>query len=503
MAIVSLAAFAVRSVGLTRGFELWVDEMLYADLGASVSRGELPNLPDGPFFLHPPGFFIIEGLVIKVFGLDTSDSMSLVYELRWLSATLGAVSVGLAFLIVRQVVGTRLAWLSAAILVFDPFVLRTNSRVFLETAAGQFVLVGFLLLVTYLNRKSIKGQTRTLAMAGLCLGGAVFTKDAFLVFGVLPVVLAALWRTTLQRREALVVLVSALVPYVTYLLLLLAVGRIHDWAVAKENGLLRLFGVVQSTGFNAPDAPSLTNRLVVQAEQYGTSYLLLLACGVAGVFASLSDRPARRLVGLSAVSMGMLGCFISLFGTFEEQYGYGIALAAVPALAVCAAEVRERRPTLRRTVAVIAALFLAATTVLGVRLGLTDDAGYLQFRSWEATHLGADARVGVTNSTADWALQDDPRFGPWSSPSLLKEHRAQYLLTQSLPASQGYDRIRPDMLTWLSVNAKPVFIHSGPTNGETVLWFIDEATLERAAAGHVGESSQEPGSRTPPETGRN
>ena len=51
-----LGAFGVRSVGLTSSFELWVDEMLYAELGASVARGEMPNLPDGPFFLHPPGY---------------------------------------------------------------------------------------------------------------------------------------------------------------------------------------------------------------------------------------------------------------------------------------------------------------------------------------------------------------------------------------------------------------------------------------------------------------
>ncbi|WP_432393461.1 lipopolysaccharide biosynthesis protein [Pseudarthrobacter sp. L19] len=46
-------AFAIRGVGLTRSFELWADEMLYASLGLSVSNGQLPNLPDGPFFLHP------------------------------------------------------------------------------------------------------------------------------------------------------------------------------------------------------------------------------------------------------------------------------------------------------------------------------------------------------------------------------------------------------------------------------------------------------------------
>src|SRR5664279_3246963 len=71
-AVVSWLAFNVRSIGLSRGFELWVDEMLYADLGKSVSLGQLPNLPDGPFFLHPPGFFLLEGWFINLNGISDS-----------------------------------------------------------------------------------------------------------------------------------------------------------------------------------------------------------------------------------------------------------------------------------------------------------------------------------------------------------------------------------------------------------------------------------------------
>src|SRR3954469_24948143 len=138
----SALAFGVRSIGRTRAFELWVDEMLYADLGASVSRGELPRLPDGPFFLHPPGFFLLEGGVIKLFGLPTADSMNLVYDLRWLSAALGALTTGLVFLLIRRVAGTWPAVWGALVLVFEPFVLRINSRVFLETVAGLAVVAG-------------------------------------------------------------------------------------------------------------------------------------------------------------------------------------------------------------------------------------------------------------------------------------------------------------------------------------------------------------------------
>src|SRR5262249_27868157 len=80
-ALVSSVALAARAVGLSRSFELWVDEMLYTELAKSVSRGQLPNLFGAPFFLHPPGSFLINGAVIRIFNISGSD-MSMVYELR-------------------------------------------------------------------------------------------------------------------------------------------------------------------------------------------------------------------------------------------------------------------------------------------------------------------------------------------------------------------------------------------------------------------------------------
>src|SRR3712207_1063302 len=121
--------------------------MHYADLGAAVSRGEIPALADGPFFLHPPGFFLLEGAVIRLLGLETGDSMELVYDLRWLAAALSALSVALAFLLVGRVAGPWPAAWVAVVLVFEPFVLRNNSRVFLETPA-VVAIPGRLLLLT-------------------------------------------------------------------------------------------------------------------------------------------------------------------------------------------------------------------------------------------------------------------------------------------------------------------------------------------------------------------
>ncbi len=484
----ALAAVAllVRSVGLNRSFELWIDEMHYADLGASLGRGEMPALADGPFFLHPPGFFAVEGAAIHLFGLETGDGMDLVADLRWLTASLGALSVALAFVLVRRVAGTWPAVWAALLLAFEPFVLRNNSRVFLETPAALAVLAGLLVLVRHLDAPE-RGRPRArLLGAGLLLGLAVLTKDVFAVYAVLPVLLAVAWRRTLRASEAGTVLAGVALPYAGYLTLLWATDHLGLWAEAKGAGLLRLVGAEQTTGFNAPGAPSLSERLVDQVSAYGTSYLLLLLCPVVGLVAACSRRPGRRLVGLTAVVMGLLGVFLAAFGTLEEHFGYPIVLAGVTALAVCAAMVWEHRPSLRVPVVSVAVALLAAVAVMGLRLELTDDDGFRSFRAWAAEELPADARVGVTNDTSIRAFRDDDRFGAWATAEELAENRASYVLTVSLPTEQGYARARPEMLDWLAEEGTPLFRHEGPTNGETVLWAVDPEDLAAAAAQGVG-----------------
>jgi uncharacterized membrane protein len=502
-AALTAVALLIRSVGLVHAFELWVDEMLYADLGASLGRGEMPRLADGPFFLHPPGFFLLEGGVIRLFGIPTGDAMELVYDLRWLTAALGALTVGVAFLLMRRAAGVWLGAWGALVLALEPFVLRINSRVFLETLAQLVLAAGMLVVVRHLQsgpRKPARarhahGNGRTwpshlptlrLFAGGLLLGYAVFTKDAFALFAVVPIVLAVAWRRTLRLREAAVVVAGAVVPYGTYLLVVGLTGYLDQLVRAKLAGVLRLVGTDDFTGFNAPGAPSLVERLIDQVAHYGTTYVLLALCPLAGLVASSSARPERRLLGLVAVVTGAYGVYMVAFGTAEEQYAYPIMFACVCAVAVAIRMALERRPALRVPVVSALAIFLACELVLGARQELARDDTLLAFRSWAAENLPETAKVGATNGASGYAYADDPRFGPWPTADLLATNGAQYVLTFELPTRQGYTLAAPEFLDWLEANAQPVFRTTGPTHGDTVLWFIDQQTLARAAAAGVG-----------------
>ena len=487
-AVLVLAAFGFRAIGLTTSFELWVDEMLYAELGASVARGELPNLPDGPFFLHPPGFFIIEAAAIHLFGI-AGDAMALVFPLRWVSSFCGALSVGLIFLILRRPVGVPTALVAALLAVFDPFVLRNNSRVFIETSAVLAVLIGLVLVVDHLAAAEVapgwRGRLRLIA-AGLAMGYGVFSKDVLFVCTVAPVVLAVLWRRTLPLREAALLVGATVVPYGAYLTVLAFAGELGGWFTAKSQGALRMFGFIQATGFNAPGSPSLVDRILAQLGFFGTSYVLLFVCPVAGVVAALSARADRRFLGLVAVMMGLFGVSSAAFGTFEEQYGYPVLIAGILAAAVSAVELVERFPRTRRTTAVACLVFTAAAAALGVRAEATADDGFLRVRDWTQANLPAQARVGVTNSTGELAFGDDPRFGVWPSLPDLAENGASYILTQSLPTSLGYGYAVPELLPWLAANARPMIAVTGPTNGVTTLWYIDQDAVKAGAAARVG-----------------
>lgn len=486
---ISGAAFGIRAFGLHRSFELWVDEMLYAKLGQSTGGLQLPHLPDGPFFLHPPGLFLVEGWFIDLFGISGSI-LDVVMDLRWLNAVTGAVTVGLGFLLVRSVANRTAAWLTAAALTSEPFILRNNSHVFLETLGMAAVVGGLLILVHQLKHRAVRASVSQLAFAGLMMGYGVLTKDFFAIITVGPVVMATLWRRTLQVRDALVLVGATGLPYGAYLGFVTVQGMFPDWLWAKTDGAQRMIGLQKSTGFTAAGSPSLASRLIDQVGQFGTSYLLLALCPTAAAFICFSRRPDRRMIGLVCLTLGGFGVFSALFGTFEEQYGYGVVLAGILSTAVLCSEIAERRPQFRRQVVSFGVSLMLLTVALGLRTETTTDNGYAQVREWVQENLPADARVSVTNSTGEFAFADDQRFGVWPSAPLMAQNGASYILTQSLPTTQGYGYAQPTMLAWLSANAMPVFRVEGPTNGATTLWHVDGRQLAAAAASGVGTPSE-------------
>jgi 4-amino-4-deoxy-L-arabinose transferase-like glycosyltransferase len=476
-AVLGLVAFAIRAVGLARANDLFIDELTYAEVANNVADGRLPQQFGEPFFLHPIGSFVLNGLVIRMFGL-TGSFMDMVYPLRWVNTVLGAVTVVLAVFLVRRVAGTGAAAVAGVVLAFDPFVLRQDGRVMIETPATLWLVAGWLVLLSASDRPV---RTRRALTAGLLLGLALVTKDLTALSSVVPLVLAGLWRRTLPWATVRRVLVAVPVPYLVYLAVVAGNGLLPALFDAKIGGFLRLIGVDQETGFNSNPSADLAGRLIEMITRFGTSYVLLGLGMFAGVAAAFSAVAARRAVGLIAAVTGVVGIYCVVAGAAEEQLGYYVVVTSVLALGALWGELVERRPGWRRPAAAGAAVFTLLTVGLGISARTTADNAYPQARAFLRT-LPADSRVGLTDVTGEFGLLPHSGWGVWPSLTSLQTNGAQYVLTRSHQLSQGYGYAAPGMLDWLAQHGTPVFTTTGPSGGDTVVWRLDRSALDESVA---------------------
>ena len=93
-----------------------------------------------------------------------------------------------------------------------------------------------------------------------------------------------------------------MVPYGAYLTVLAFAGELDGWFTAKSQGALRMFGFIQATGFNAPDSPSLVDRILAQLGLRHEALLFRM---------EVEDRPFRcrrsGRVKLEAANLGIAG----------------------------------------------------------------------------------------------------------------------------------------------------------------------------------------------------
>lgn len=484
-ALVGLA-LGLRAWGLGRANELFIDEITYARLALTTSHGHWPNLSGRQFYLHPPGAFLIDGAVVRVLGLS-SNATALVPQLRWVNAVLGTVIVGLVFALLTRLTRTSVAIIGTLIVATDPFVLRNDGRVMLETPAVALLLTGWLLLLIALDRDGVRRRVFLLS-GGFALGLSVLTKDMAAVPALLPILIAPLWRRTIPRRQAALALGAGVAPYLGYLIALAATGRIGGWWDAKGGGVRRMLGLDQTTGFNAAGAPGLTGTLTDQLSRFGSSYVLLALAVPAGLLALTARRADRRFIGIGTTLVGLLGLFSLGFGTLEEQMGYFVVVPGVISLGIAFAEppavisrLLSRRPRIRPAMVGLAAALTLASVAFGLAARSVTDDGYQRARIWMDANLPPGARIGMTSPTSEFAFRPgdgrDMRTGAWASLTALRHYRAGYVLTQSRPLEQGYGYASPDLVPWLDKHATALFQTYGPTGGDTVLWKLDPKVL--------------------------
>lgn len=482
----------IRLIGLGSSTDVWVDEVYYWRIGHSVESGGFPRYRGGLFFLHPPGFFYLEGAWERVFGRRL-DVISGVYEMRLLNTLLAALSAAvLALLIVRVTRSTWAALAAAAVFALDPFVLRITQRALIETSMTLWVLLGYLVLLPSEQEHPSGLSRRRAAAGGLLFGLAILTKDVAALITVLPLLAAVVLGRPFRRSRSLLATAVAAAPYMLYVGIVTMAGHWALFSRVKTVGIKRLLGEIQATGFNAQGAPSLSRRLVDELSQFGTTYVLL-ALGPLAVVPLLRRRePAQRLLVLWYLSAGLALLYAVVKGTLEETALYLLLVPTIVVVTTTAVMLCEQRQKGERRVQIIRAgtlcllaLALALSGATYVSDRVHPDDGYTRLRHYMVEHVPAGSPVISPSSSVDLVLNDRYHIGRWFKPPDRARAHVAYVVVPWRLVEQGYTDFTTRQARSLTQQGKRVFAFHGRTYGTVAVYRLPIPPLPTTAR-HAG-----------------
>jgi hypothetical protein len=320
---------------------------------------------------------------------------------------------------------------------------------------------------------------------------AVTSKETY--GAVVVVSLAAMLATDwiLERRQTAKILATTLAGYCVAVLAVALSSGLGTWWDSKYDDVLRALGVRQETGFNAPTVHvSLASRVLADATQYATTYVILALGSLAAVGLIWRLRPWRAghpvtrsdrtvtLVALWTLIAGGYLFYATVFGSIEEQMYY-ILLAPAIASLTCWLALRARfakRPRLWRCVAAGAlAVVLAMASLVWVGVHTRPDDEYRVMLAWEAANVPAGSVIAVTEETAQF-LSSNAVLGQWDTIPELVDHHVQYVLLSTNLVKQGYGVASTAFLQILNDKGRIVFEVNGPSDGSLRLYDVTAIT---------------------------
>jgi Dolichyl-phosphate-mannose-protein mannosyltransferase len=486
---IGLLAAVIRLALIPRSFDLFGDEVVYADLGHSITHGGFPRL-QGPFFLHGPAFFYLEAGWIHLVGWP-ADLITRIGQVRALNALLAGATAAVLVLLAARAGSLRAGLVSGLLFTLDPFCIRQNDRVLLETAMLLWVLLGYLVLAPLAQGQEPRHARARAAGAGLLFGAAWLTKDEGALLSVLPVLAAAVLGWGPRRWLSLLTVSVATGCYAAYVTIVALGGEWSTWWFSKTAGVRRMLGMTQITGFNSRGAPSLLGRLSAEGRFFSTSYLLLLVA-VPAVLVLLRRGPLPRLLALFYLAgAAALGYAVTL-GTLEENELYLLFVPSLLILPVAAVLWLRGRGGTRPARAVKgergggrgAGVFTAAVALLAC-VNLTTcvvwlvqpDNGFQRLRHYLTAHIPAGTTIASvddspprTAGTTFWGLADHYRVGAWATPAQRARHHVRYVVIPWMEIGQGYSYLTDSGAHALVRPGRMLFSFHERTYGDLALY---------------------------------
>lgn len=477
-AIIALAV-VLRLVDIGRAYDINGDEVNYASLTLSLRHGHFPpRFDNAPFLLHPPGFFTLGALWGDLLGIS-GNYLHQLTALRVLDALIAGVSAALIYALGVRMAGRAVGMGAALIFALDPYILRQNERVMLETSTLALVLAGYLVLASVLEGRSRRPMAGAVT-AGLLLGLAIVDKDVAAVLVVIPVGLLLRRTSGVDRRLASVAFTGTLVPYAIYVAGLTADGWLPEFLSQESLGLRRQLGLVQETGFNAHGSPSLFATALAQLGHYGPTYLISGLGIVASIYLLARHRePILRLWATVTLAGAVSLAYSVLFGTIEEQMLYFMYVPAVVALVAglvlyvrqvsVADPVRNHR--IRRAVAWAVVLFCAYDGFVWAQVRSTPDNGNARVIAWFASHAPDPGVIGTnTDVTTNLLRFSGFRAVDMPDPQTGAAHHVRYLTILSASLVGNYGTFNQAQAGFFEHYGRMVYSYHENTYGTISIW---------------------------------
>lgn len=490
-AAVGVLTLLIRLAMYSRSFDLFGDEVIYTDLGRSVLSEGFPQYGGYIFFLHGPTFFYLEACWAHLLGTPHT-LMGWIYQMRALNALFAAATAAVMVLLAARVSSLRAAVVAGLLFALEPFCIRQNDRVILETSMMLWVLLGYLVFIPLIEYPSpSRGRLRAVA-AGLLFGCAALTKDEGALLTVIPLLAATVLRWGPRRALTFLTVGTTVASYAAYVALIAANGYTGAFWLTKTLGIKRMLGLIQVTGFHSSIGISLPARLLAEANYFSTTYLILILAVPALVIVIRRGGRLPRTLGLMYCAAALALGYAIVLGTLEEQELYLLVVPSVLIIPVAAElllstspsriwRATARRPRGAATATAVLALGLSVNLATCAQWLWQPDDGFARLLSYMAAHVqpGAsitDAAVGQSGDVGENTLADDGyHVGFWVTPAARSRYHVRYVLVPWAEVNQGYSYLSPSQVRQLTGSGSLVFSFRGRTFGDLALYRLPSA----------------------------
>jgi hypothetical protein len=480
--IAGVVTLVIRLALHVAGFDLYGDEIIYTDLGRSVISGGFPTFEGGIFFLHGPGFFYLEAGWDHLVGGGRTDLMSWVYAMRELNAILAGFTAVVLVLLGKRISSLRAGAVAAALFALDPFCIRQNDRVLLETSMMLWVLLGYLVFMSLVPEGRSRHRFLRAIGSGLLFGCAVLTKDEAALITVFPLVVAAAFGWGPRRPMTLLTIATAAVVYGVYVIVVAANGYLSFFWAIKTYGLRRMLGLIQISGFNSAGGGDLWSRVVAEVGTFWTTYFALVLA-VPMMLLVLRFGAARpRMMALIYTAAGITVAYSVGFGTLEEQELYLLVLPSLLIIPVAVEELSRRHGGHLRGVPAAAAIALL-TAALGLNVITCvqwirqPDDSFVRLYGYVTTHVPRGTVVASIEGdiSTSYSLYGTYPVSFVATRADITTTHARYLVVQWGAIAQGYSELSTAQARQIVGRDRPVFSSWGRTYGELELYKLPAA----------------------------